>query len=556
MSCGRKSVIIWLHTELCGKDNRDAPAILGYIVGISMRNGKDNAMIMNNENGTNESLLMMIFGGTGDLTQRKLLPALYHLLADGRLPVKTTIVSIGRRTLNDAQYRESARTSIASYSRTGVDETHLAHFLNHIHYRQMEFISEPDSYGALRDWLAQNEEFHAASAIRLFFLAVGPDHFGPIVQHLSAHNLVEKGNLNHRVMIEKPFGRDLATARALNGTISEALEEKQVYRIDHYLGKEMIRNILAIRFGNSLFEPLWNHNYIDNIQITSTETLGVETRGDYYEHAGILRDMLQNHLLQMLALITMEPPVDLMPESVRDEKVKALRSLRRFDQTPPCGSVVMGQYERGAVGGAQVPAYREEAKVAPDSEVPTYIALRASVDNFRWGGVPIYIRAGKRLGSARTQIVVEFKRLAGINFYPEFSALPPNLLVIQVQPAEGMYFQINAKRPGNEFQMERVELDYCQSSRYQGNVPEAYEQLILEALRANSSLFTRWDELEHSWRFIESLEGNCDRHVDPLLPYPAGSRGPAAADQLLAGDGRHWWDIESDSQSCGRTLCK
>ena len=501
-------------------------------------------MQTNNENDRNQSLLMLIFGGTGDLTNRKLLPALYHLLADGRLPKELTVVAVGRRPMDDEGYRAQARKSIAAYSRTGVDEARMTEFLDHLRYRQMEFISQPKSYGELRDWLDGSGMLGGENAVRLFFLAVGPEHFGPIVEHLSAHSLVEWANPDHRVMIEKPFGRDLATARDLNGTISQALTENQVYRIDHYLGKEMIRNILAIRFGNSLFEPLWNNHYIDNIQITSTETLGVETRGDYYEQSGILKDMLQNHLLQMLALITMEPPVDLMPESVRDEKVKALRSLRRFDQAPPCGDVVMGQYGRGA----ELPAYREEAKVAPDSGVPTYIALKANVDNFRWGGVPIYIRAGKRLERARTQIVVEFKRLAGVNFYPEFQDQPPNLLVIQVQPAEGMYFQINLKRPGNEFKMERVELDYCQSSRYQGNVPEAYEQLILEALRANSSLFTRWDELEHSWRFIESLENNCGRNADPLRIYPAGSRGPEAADEMLARDGRHWWEIEAGCQ--------
>jgi glucose-6-phosphate 1-dehydrogenase len=502
-------------------------------------------LFKNNEKAESQSLLMMIFGGTGDLTHRKLLPALYHLLADGRLPQETSIILIGRRPMDDESYRAQARKSVAAYSRTGVDEAHMENFLGHLHYRQMEFISQPASYRDLQEWLAHNEALYRAPAVRLFFLAVGPEHFGPIVNHLSENRLAEKGNPAHRVMIEKPFGQDFATARALNETISQALEEKQVYRIDHYLGKEMIRNILAIRFGNSLFEPLWNHHYIDNIQITSTETLGVEGRGNYYEQAGILKDMLQNHLLQMLALITMEPPVDLLPESVRDEKVKALRSLRRFDLTPPCDRLVMAQYGRGAVKGLPAPAYREEEKVAPNSNVPTYIALTASVDNFRWGGVPIYIRSGKRLDRSRTQIVIEFKRLAGVNFYPEFEGQPPNLLVIQVQPAEGMYFQINAKRPGNAFEMERVELNYSQSSRYQGNVPEAYEQLILEALRANSSLFTRWDELEYSWRFIESLEGNCDRYRERLLDYPAGSRGPEEADEMLRRDGRHWWEIEA-----------
>ena len=339
-------------------------------------------------------------------------------------------------------------------------------------------------------------------------------------------------------------GADLETARALNQTIANVLEERQVYRIDHYLGKEMIRNILAIRFANSLFEPLWNHHYIDNIQITSTETLGVQGRGAYYEQAGIMKDMLQNHLLQMLALITMEPPVDLQPESVRDEKVKALRSLRRFEDELSCGGIVMGQYGAGEDKGKAVPGYREEEAVDAQSRTPTYIALRAQVDNFRWGGVPIYIRAGKRLDRSRTQIVIEFKRLPGVNFYPDFEGQPPNLLVIEVQPAEGMYFQINLKRPGNDFVMERVELNYSQHSRFAGNVPEAYEQLLLEAWRGNASLFTSWDELEHSWRFVESIEHNCSGQQGHFPNYAAGSRGPEMADRMVALDGRRWWEIE------------
>ncbi len=489
------------------------------------------------------ALVVTIFGATGDLAHRKLLPALYHLVAENQLPQELVILAVGRRKKDDDGFREEARQSVEAHSRTGVDDRHMARFLDKLHYHAMEFISEPGSYRGLKDAVKGYEAAFQNPAVRLFFLAVAPEHFGPIVEHLSERELVKMGNPDHRVMIEKPFGSDLATARALNDTISRVLDESQVYRIDHYLGKEMIRNILAIRFGNSLFEPLWNHHYIDNIQITSTEVLGVEGRGGYYEQAGILKDMLQNHLLQLLSLITMEPPVDLEPESVRDEKVKALRSLRRFEDHNACQGIVMGQYGAGEATGKPVPAYRDEEDVAKDSAVPTYIAVKACVDNFRWGGVPIYIRAGKRLNRRLTQVVVEFKRLPGINFYREFEHLPPNLLVIEVQPAEGMYFQINAKRPGNEFTMERVELNYSQSARFQGNVPEAYEQLLLEAFRQNRSLFTRWDELEHSWQFVQSIEESCGGHGGQYPNYKAGTRGPQAAEDMLRQDGRQWWEI-------------
>ncbi|NLA53882.1 MAG: glucose-6-phosphate dehydrogenase [Clostridiales bacterium] len=510
--------------------------------------GKEYVWLQNNNYDNSRPLLLTIFGGTGDLAKRKLLPALYYLSSDSKLPEELHILFIGRKPMDNDGYRQYGIEAIRQYSHTDVDEKKLAAFSQKIFYHQMEFISEPGSYAGLETLLSSIQKSFDQPSIRIFFLAVGPEHFEPIVQCLHDHGLADKGNLDHRVMVEKPFGSDLNSARELNKTISEALDEQQVYRIDHYLVKEMIRNIMAIRFANSLFEPLWNHNYVDNIQITSVETLGIEDRGPYYEHSGILKDMLQNHLLQMLALITMEPPVDLMPESVRDEKVKALRSLRSISAANSCGGIVQGQYGQGVKGDETMPAYREESGVDKNSATPTFVALKAQVDNFRWGGVPIYIRAGKRLDRSLTQIVVEFKKLPGVNFYKEFKGQPPNLLVIEVQPAEGMYFRINLKRPGNDFNIGSVALNYAQHSRFTGNVPEAYEQLLLEAYRANSSLFTRWDELEYSWQFIEGIQKNCQAISSQFPNYGAGSRGPEAADIMIQQDGRKWWEIDLDCE--------
>lgn len=498
------------------------------------------------------SLLFVIFGGTGDLAHRKLLPALYNLKIENRLPEEFKIISIGRRDKDDQIYRHEASQSIHKFSRSQIDGKHLAAFLERLQYHRLEFEADQSGYAKLAEVLNQCEQQYSLPCERIFFLAVAPEYFGLIIERLKQHDLIKKSNPEHRVMIEKPFGSDLATARSLNQLITESLDENQIYRIDHYLGKEMIQNILAIRFGNSLFEPLWNHHYIDNIQITSTEELGVENRGGYYEQAGIMKDMLQNHLIQMLALITMEPPVSLEPESIRNEKVKVLQALRRFDRASAEKGIVRGQYGAGMIECRQVPGYREEERVDPKSSTLTYIALKANVDNFRWGDVPIYFRTGKRLDRRRTQIVIEFRRLPGVNFYPDFRNLSPNLLVIEVQPTEGMYFQINAKRPGNEFAMERVELNYSQHSRYQGNVPEAYERLILETFRGNSALFTRWDELEHSWEFIESIEESFRGFQEQFPNYDAGSRGPAAADSLIEADGRCWWEIDLPAEAGAR----
>ncbi len=490
-----------------------------------------------------QDCIFVIFGGTGDLTHRKLLPALFNLQKHDLLPDNFAVVAVGRREKTDDEYRAEVESSIQSARKGAADPEVLDRLIERIFYRTVDFDGDQVSYQALQEFLRNLDVNHGTCGNRLYFLAVAPEYFGIISTRLHELGMLSNKMGWQRLMIEKPFGSNLKTARELNRTITEALPESNIFRIDHYLGKEMIQNIMALRFGNSLFEPLWNQHYIDNIQITSNETLGVESRGGYYEQAGIRRDMLQNHLLQMLALIAMEPPVSLDPESVRDEKVKVLRAMRSFSHTADQPDIVRGQYGQGNFDGQQIPGYRQEPRVAIDSNTDTFIAVKTYVDNFRWAGVPFYIRAGKRMARRTTQIVIEFKKLPGVEFYDSFKNQNPNLLVVEIQPQEGLFFQINAKKPGNELIMERIDLNYSQSSKVLSNSPEAYERLILEAIRNNPALFTRWDELEYSWQFVDSIEA-ATAAIKPAFPnYAAGSQGPEAAIDLIENDGRHWWEI-------------
>ena len=490
------------------------------------------------------SSMFVIFGGTGDLTKRKLIPAIFSLMHEGKLSENFTIVSIGRQEKTSEQYREEMHEYVKEFSRFPLNNKLWDNFIKRIFYKNFDFTSNNQGYKDLDLFLEIMDNEYSTRGNRLYYLAVAPEFFEGIIRNLKNNNMVCKSIGWQRVMIEKPFGSNLKTARILNNNISKLIPEEDIFRIDHYLGKEMIQNILAIRFGNSLFEPLWNSNYIDNIQITSNELIGVENRGAYYENAGILKDMLQNHLLQMLTMIAMEPPVDFDPESIRDEKVKVLRSLRPFTLASLKEDIVRGQYGAGTVNEAVVVGYRQEERVSRESNTDTFIALKTYIDNFRFGGVPIYIRAGKRMDTKSTEIVIQFKKLAGINYYKEFDQIGSNLLVLKIQPEEGFYFQINAKKPGNDFKMEKVELDYCQSCKYLNDSPEAYEKLLLEAIRNNSSLFTRWDELEYSWKFIESIEKGYKNDVSNYPNYAAGTAGPTGAVDLIEKDGRQWWNTE------------
>ena len=495
-----------------------------------------------------EPCSLTIFGATGDLAVRKLLPALLGLERDGRLPDGFTVMAVGRRALSSEEFKRAIR------DRMEARRADWEVFSRRLAYVGFDFANDPAGYRRLRDRLDKqtcggNDQTPPG---RLYYLALPPALFAPVLGQLKASGLLEEAGAWRRVLIEKPFGTDLEDARALNRSLRAWLPEDRLYRIDHYLGKEMVQNILSIRFSNAIFEPIWNRGHVNHIEIRSAETIGVEHRGTYYETAGVLRDMVQNHILQMLALVCMEPPQDLRPESIRDAKVEVLRALRPFSPADAAQSLVLGQYGRPAdsgrvesqvAEGASLPAYREEKGVAPDSRVPTFAAMQVAIDNDRWRDVPIYLQAGKRLDRPMAEIAIQFRNAPGIAEYERFRDAPPNRLVIKIQPAEGILFQINSKRPGNSDALEQVELDYCQTCRYGHNSPEAYQRLLLAAMQGDPTLFTRWDELEAAWAYTDSVreaaagsrEAAADASTEAALHiYPTGTAGPEAAQALLA----------------------
>ncbi len=487
--------------------------------------------------------ILVIFGGTGDLTHRKILPALYNLAHQKLLPSRFAVVAVGRREKTLAEYANEAGVSIEKHARFPMDATLYRDFRQTLFYHTVHF-DQDNGYSDLSRLLATLDQDLNIGGNRLFYLAVGPEFFEPIVANLRRHGfLAPHDKAWQRLIIEKPFGNSLLSARRLNQTITEAFAEQSIFRIDHYLGKEMVQSIIDIRFANELFEPLWNHHYIDNIQISACETLGVENRSAYYDKVGALGDMIQNHLLQILALIAMEPPVLVEPESIRDEKVKLLRSLARFNSTMIPPNPVFGQYGPGLIGGKHVVGYRQENKVAADSTTDTYAALRIQINNPRWANVPFYLRSGKRLARKTTAIVVQFK--PAVVFPQPKQPLAPNLLTIRIQPREELLLQFNTKQPGIQGEIIPVQMSFCQKCRNcetYANSPEAYEKLLFDALRGDSTLFTRWDEVEKSWEIVEAIGEHRERS-QPLFPnYAAGAWGPAAADQLLAGDERQWWN--------------
>jgi len=488
----------------------------------------------------------VILGAGGDLTRRKLMPALYHLLHDGLLHDDFSVVGAARETLSDQDFRDRMKQAILESEEVGhVPDATWDHFAKRIHYVQGD-MTDPAFFAAVSARVADFEKESGRPRGRLFYLALPPAVYGTAVEHLSATGLVPRIDDPAqrpwaRVIIEKPFGSSLQTARALNQTVLKRLAEHQVYRIDHYLGKETVQNLLVLRFANSIFEPLWNRQHIHHVQITAAETVGVEHRAGYYEQAGIVRDMFQNHLLQLLALTAMEPPVAFRAEEVRDEKVKVLRAVRPITAATIDDFAVRGQYGPGAIGGTAVPGYRQEDRVAPGSTIPTYAAVRFLVDNWRWQGVPFYVRSGKRLARRATEIAIQFRRPPHLMFQNGGRSFAANVLVIRIQPNEGVSLCFEIKVPGVDVKMTSVQMDFAYASAFGATDHSAYETLLLDAMVGDGTLYARSDQVETAWAIVDPIVQAWS--ADPPRDFPnyvAGSWGPGIADAFIARDGVRW----------------
>jgi glucose-6-phosphate 1-dehydrogenase len=479
---------------------------------------------------------LVIFGGTGDLAHRKLLPAIYNLAHEGALPERFNLIAVSRSDIPHDDYRGMARESIVQYSRRKPDPQVLDKLLENVRYVPGTF-DDDNVFDRLEEELLECDKAAGIVYDRVFYLSTAPAFFPVIVGKLGEHKLDSIQGADVRVVIEKPFGTRLEEALELNRQVLSVLDESQVFRIDHYLGKETVQNMLAFRFANGMFEPIWNRNFIDYVQITAAEDLGIGRRAGYYDSSGALRDLVQNHMLQLLTLLCMEPPVTFTADEVRDEKVKVLHAI----QPPDPGEVVRAQYTAGFAEGSDVVGYLDEEGVPDDSRTETYVALRLEVDNWRWAGVPIYLRTGKRLSRKITEIAVTLKPVPHLAFEAAGSVgVQPNQLVMTMQPNEGVSLSLGAKIPGSRMRIRPVNMEFLYGTAFLSQSPEAYERLIMDAMRGDATLFTRDDEVEAQWRIIDPILANWEKDGTPLATYPAGTPGPEEADQLLAADHHRW----------------
>jgi glucose-6-phosphate 1-dehydrogenase len=484
--------------------------------------------------------IMVVFGAGGDLAKRKLLPALYNLETEKLLPEKFAVVGFGRRSWAHEDFRKYCSDALGEFLGGKIDEAVRKRLVERLYFHGGNF-DDKATFAPLKDLLEKTDKERETGGNYLFYFATGPDFFGEIVDRLHEIGLTEeKDGKWRRVVVEKPFGHDLASAKALNAELLKSLDESQIYRIDHYLGKETVQNILAFRFGNGIFEPIWNRRYIDHVQITVAETVGVELRGDYYEKAGALRDMVPNHIFQIITLVGMEPPSSFDADIVRDEQTKLLRALAPMSESDVAERVVRGQYGEGMAEGAKAAAYRAEPRVAKDSATETFVAMKVLIENWRWADVPFYVRTGKRLQERITEVVIQFRRAPLMLFHQtDGGRLPPNQLIIRIQPKEGISLRLSAKVPGPIVKLSPVEMDFKYEDYFSARPSTGYERLLYDAMIGDATLFQRADTVELAWSVVQPILDAWASHPPAEFPnYAAGTWGPREAAELITRDGR------------------